>query len=226
MIAEPIQGVGGFVTPPDGFFGALKEVLDETGILYISDEVQTGWGRTGENFWGFQAHDITPDLITFAKGIANGMTMGGVIGRGEVIDSIKANSISTFGGNPLSTAAALATLDYVERHDVQTNAYKVGNRLRTGLDHLAEEHAIVGEVRGKGLMIGVELVLPGGIEPNAAAASSILEAARERGLLIGKGGLHGNALRIAPPLTLTETEADEGLAILTEAISEASAAAE
>ncbi len=223
LIAEPIQGVGGFVTPPDGFFGALKEVLDETGILYISDEVQTGWGRTGENFWGYQAHDLTPDLITFAKGIANGMTMGGVIGRADVIDSIAANSISTFGGNPLSTAAALATLDYVERHDVQTNAYKVGNRLRTGLDHLAEEHAIVGEVRGKGLMVGVELVQPGGIEPNAAAASSILEAARERGLLIGKGGLHGNALRIAPPLTLTESEADEGLAILTEAIAEASA---
>ncbi|MEE8331786.1 MAG: aspartate aminotransferase family protein [Acidimicrobiia bacterium] len=221
LIAEPIQGVGGFVTPPDGFFGALKEVLDETGILYISDEVQTGWGRTGENFWGYQAHDLTPDLITFAKGIANGMTMGGVIGRADVIDSIAANSISTFGGNPLSTAAALATLDYVERHDVQTNAYKVGNRLRTGLDHLAEEHAIVGEVRGKGLMVGVELVQPGGIEPNAAAASSILEAARERGLLVGKGGLHGNALRIAPPLTLTESEADEGLAILTEAIAAA-----
>jgi len=222
LIAEPIQGVGGFVTPPDGFFGALKEVLDETGILYISDEVQTGWGRTGENFWGYQAHDLTPDLITFAKGIANGMTMGGVIGRADVIDSIAANSISTFGGNPLSTAAALATLDYVARHDVQTNAYKVGNRLRTGLDHLAEEHAIVGEVRGKGLMVGVELVRPGGIEPNPGAASSILEAARDRGLLIGKGGLHGNALRIAPPLTLTESEADEGLAILTEAIAAAS----
>jgi 4-aminobutyrate aminotransferase len=224
MIAEPIQGVGGFVTPPDGFFGAFKEVLDEHGILYISDEVQTGWGRTGENFWGYQAHGLTPDVITFAKGIANGMAMGGVIGRADIVDAIKANSISTFGGNPMSTAAALATIDYVERHDVQTNASKVGNRLRTGLDHLAETHAIVGEVRGKGLMVGVELVEPGSIDPNAAAASAILESARERGLLIGKGGLYGNALRIAPPLTLTEEEADEGLAILTDAIAEAEAA--
>jgi 4-aminobutyrate aminotransferase len=223
MIAEPIQGVGGFATPPDGFFGAFKEVLDEHGILFISDEVQTGWGRTGENFWGYQAHGLTPDIITFAKGIANGMAMGGVIGRGDIVDSIKANSISTFGGNPISTAAALATIDYVERHDVQTNAYKVGNRLRSGLDHLAEQHDIVGEVRGKGLMIGVELVQPGTIDPNPEAASAILEAAKDRGLLVGKGGLFGNALRVAPPLTLTEAEADEGLAILTEAVAEAAA---
>ena len=123
----------------------------------------------------------------------------------------------------MATAAALATIDYVQRHDTQTNAYKVGNRLRTGLDHLAEKHDIVGEVRGKGLMIGVELVDPGSADPNAAAASAILEASRERGLLIGKGGLYGNALRIAPPLTLTEEEADEGLAILQEAVAAAEA---
>lgn len=221
MIAEPIQGVGGFATPPDGFFGAFKEVLDEYGILFISDEVQTGWGRTGENFWGYQAHGIVPDMITFAKGVGNGLAMGGVIARGDIMDCLGANSISTFGGNPLATAGALANIDYLLEHDLQTNALKTGNRLRTGLDHIAEEHPIVGEIRGKGLMIGVELVVPGGLEPNPGAAGRIMEAARERGLLIGKGGLHGNALRIAPALTLTEDEADEGLGILGEAIAEA-----
>jgi 4-aminobutyrate aminotransferase len=137
------------------------------------------------------------------------------------MDCIDANSISTFGGNPLATAGALANIDYLLEHDLQTNALKTGNRLRTGLDHIAEEHPIVGEIRGKGLMIGVELVVPGGLEPNPGAAGRIMEAARERGLLIGKGGLHGNALRIAPALTLTEEETDEGLAILTESIAEA-----
>ncbi|MEX1044426.1 MAG: aminotransferase class III-fold pyridoxal phosphate-dependent enzyme, partial [Acidimicrobiia bacterium] len=117
MIAEPIQGVGGFVTPPDGFFGAMKEVLDEHGILFITDEVQTGWGRTGEHFWGYQAHGITPDVLTFAKGLGNGLAMAGVVASAELMDSLPANSISTFGGNPLSTAGALANLEYVLEHD-------------------------------------------------------------------------------------------------------------
>ena len=122
MIAEPIQGVGGFATPPDGFFGAMKEVLERYGILLISDEVQTGWGRTGEHFWGFQAHGIVPDVITFAKGIANGLPLGGVIARADVMNSIHANSISTFGGNPIAVAAADATLSYILDHDLQANA--------------------------------------------------------------------------------------------------------
>jgi 4-aminobutyrate aminotransferase len=221
MIAEPIQGVGGFVTPPDGFFKAMKEVLDEWGILYISDEVQTGWGRTGEHFWGFEAHDIVPDVITFAKGIANGLAMGGVIARPEVMDSLKALSISTFGGNPLATAAALATLDYLEDHDLQTNAAKVGRHLRNRLDHLADRYDIVGEIRGKGLMIGVELVKAGGKDPNPAAANMVMEETRKDGLLIGKGGLFGNCLRIAPPLSLTEAEADEGFEKLQRAVERA-----
>jgi 4-aminobutyrate aminotransferase len=222
MIAEPIQGVGGFVTPPDGFFKAMKEVLDESGILYISDEVQTGWGRTGEHFWGFEAHDIVPDVITFAKGIANGLAMGGVIARPEVMDSLNALSISTFGGNPLATAAALATLDYLEDHDLQTNAAKVGRHLRNRLDHLADRYDIVGEVRGKGLMIGVELVKAGGKDPNPAAANTVMEETKRDGLLIGKGGLFSNCLRIAPPLSLTEAEADEGFEILQRAVERAS----
>ncbi len=218
LIAEPIQGVGGFVAPPDGFFGALKEVTDRTGILFISDEVQTGWGRTGENLWGYQAHGITPDIITFAKGLGNGLALGGVIARAPVMDCLAANSISTFGGNPIATTGALANLEYLLEHDLQTNALKVGNRLKNGLDHLADRFDIVGEVRGKGLMVGVELVHSGGKEPNPDAAARIMEESKSQGLLIGKGGLHGNVLRIAPPLSLTEEEVDEGLTILGAAV--------
>ncbi|MEX0946257.1 MAG: aspartate aminotransferase family protein [Acidimicrobiia bacterium] len=218
LIAEPIQGVGGFATPPDGFFGAIKEVCDRTGILFISDEVQTGWGRTGENFWGYQAHGITPDFLTFAKGLGNGTALAGVVCRAELMDSLPANSISTFGGNPLSTAAGLANLEYLLEHDLQTNAYKVGNRLKANLHHLADRVDIIAEIRGKGLMIGVELVKAGGLEPNPEAAAAVMEEARKEGLLIGKGGLHGNTLRIAPPLSLTEAEADEGYEKLARAI--------
>jgi 4-aminobutyrate aminotransferase len=217
MIAEPIQGVGGFVTPPDGFFRAMKEVLDEHGILFISDEVQTGWGRTGEHFWGYQAHDIVPDLLTFAKGIGNGLSIGGVVAPAEVMDSYPALGISTFGGNPLATAGALANLDYLLDSDLQTNALKVGNRLMQNLVPLSEELEIIGEVRGKGLMIGVELVKSDG-SPSPEAAGAVLEAAREEGLLIGKGGLYGNSLRLAPPLSITEEEADEGFARLERAL--------
>ena len=218
MIAEPIQGVGGFATPPDGFFGAFKEVLDRTGILFISDEVQTGWGRTGEHFWGYQSHGITPDILTFAKGLGNGMALAGVVATASLMDSLPANSISTFGGNPMSTAAGLANLEYLLEHDLQTNAYKVGNRLKSNLDELADRTEIIAEVRGKGLMLGVELVKPGGLDPDPAAAAAVMEEARREGLLIGKGGLYGNTLRIAPALSLTEAEADEGFEKLARAI--------
>jgi 4-aminobutyrate aminotransferase len=218
MIAEPIQGVGGFATPPDGFFRSFKEVLDRQGILFISDEVQTGWGRTGEHFWGYQAHDIVPDMITFAKGLGNGIALAGVVASAGLMDSLPANSISTFGGNPLSTAAGLANLDYLLEHDLQTNAYKVGHRLKSNLEGLADRTEIIAEVRGKGLMLGVELVRKGGLEPDAAAAAAVMEEARKLGLLIGKGGLYGNTLRIAPALSLTETEADEGYEKLARAV--------
>ena len=194
MIAEPIQGVGGFTIPPDGLFAALKEVLDEYGILFISDEVQTGWGRTGDHFWGYEAHGITPDLLTFAKGLGNGLSMAGVIGRPELVDDLTANSISTFGGNPLVSAGALANLRYLLDHDLQANAREQGQRLLGHLDPLTEKFGVVGEVRGRGLMIGIELVEADGRTPNPAAASRALEHARRRGLLIGKGGLFGSFL--------------------------------
>ncbi|MBV8087267.1 MAG: aspartate aminotransferase family protein, partial [Chloroflexi bacterium] len=129
LIAEPIQGVGGFAVPPDGYFRALKEVLDEFGILFISDEVQTGWGRAGAAFWGCQAYGVQADIVTFAKGIANGLTMGGVIARADIMDCLQASGISTFGGNPLSSVAGLATLRYVLNHDLQANARLMGARM-------------------------------------------------------------------------------------------------
>jgi 4-aminobutyrate aminotransferase len=221
MIAEPIQGVGGFATPPDGFFKAMKDVLDRHGILFISDEVQTGWGRTGENFWGYQAHGIVPDMITFAKGIGNGLAIGGVVAGAELMDSLKANSLSTFGGNPLATAGALANLDYLLDNDLQTNALKVGNLLKEGLHHIADDVPEIIEVRGKGLMIGVEFADPSTRAPDPALTTAVMEEARVEGLLIGKGGLYGNTLRIAPALSVTEEEAEWGLDMLRTAIDRA-----
>jgi 4-aminobutyrate aminotransferase len=214
FIAEPVQGVGGFVVPPDGFFAALKEVLDEYGIPFVSDEVQTGWGRTGEHFWGFEAHGITPDLITFAKGLGNGVAIAGVAGAARLIDAMPANSISTFGGNPLAASAALANLEYLLSHGLQANAKAMGDLLLGGLRPLEKELGIVGEVRGKGLMAGVELVRPGTTDPLPEASRAVLEGTKQRGLLVGRGGLYGNVLRIAPPLTVSRHEVEQAVAIL------------
>jgi 4-aminobutyrate aminotransferase len=218
LIAEPIQGVGGFTMPPDGLFAAYKEVLDEHGILFISDEVQTGWGRTGQSFFGVQSHGVVPDALTFAKGLGNGFAVGGVVARGDLMDGLHAVGIATFGGNPVSMAAANATLDYVLDHDLQANAAKTGSLIINGLREAAERSAVVGDVRGKGLMFAIELVDPGSGEPSPALAARFMEETRKRGLLAGKGGLYGNVIRMAPPLTLTESEAKEGLDVLVDTI--------
>ncbi|BCJ56282.1 aminotransferase [Actinoplanes sp. NBRC 14428] len=218
LIAEPIQGVGGFVHAPDGLLGALKKELDNHGILLIADEVQTGWGRTGDHFWGYQAHDVQPDLITFAKGIGNGFALAGVVGRAELVNAVPATSFSTFGGNPISTAAGNAVLDYVLDHDLQHHAKRVGTILLDGLRAEAGGAGIVGEIRGRGLMLAVEFVRPGSTQPDAAATLRVFDECRRGGLLVGKGGLYGNVIRMGPPLTLTEDEAREGLAILAAAV--------
>ncbi|WP_018571680.1 aspartate aminotransferase family protein [Streptomyces sp. PsTaAH-124] len=221
LIAEPIQGVGGFTSPPDGLYAAFREVLAEHGVLWIADEVQTGWGRTGDHFWGWQAHGRSgpPDIVTFAKGIGNGMSIGGVIARAEIMNCLDAHSISTFGGTQITMAAGLANLDHLLDHDLQGNARRVGGLLIERLRAVAARLPGVREVRGRGLMIGVELVRPGTDEADPRAAAAVLEAARERGLLIGKGGGHAtSALRIAPPLSLTVAEAEEGAALLEDAL--------
>ncbi|MEU3653952.1 aspartate aminotransferase family protein [Streptomyces sp. NPDC032161] len=221
LIAEPIQGVGGFTSPPDGLYAAFRRVLDRHGILWISDEVQTGWGRTGEHFWGWQAHGRNgpPDILTFAKGIGNGMSIGGVVARAEVMNCLDANSISTFGGSPVTMAAGLANLSYLLEHDLQGNARRVGGLLIERLRAVGAASDRVREVRGRGLMIGIELVKPGTDQANPEAATAVLEAAREGGLLIGKGGGHDTSvLRIAPPLSLTIPEAEEGAGILGRAL--------
>ena len=214
MIAEPILGVGGFAHGPDGLLGAMQSQLAKSGALFISDEVQTGWGRTGEHFWGYQAHGFTPDLITFAKGLGNGLALGGVIGRPEIIDCFTASSISTFGGNPLAMRGALANLAYLEANNLQANAHAMGTLLRAGLADMQRANPSIGDVRGKGLMIGIELIQPQNGQPDKARARAVLEAAKARGLLIGMGGAYGNCIRLAPPLSVTPAECREALAIL------------
>ncbi len=219
MIVEPIQGVGGFATPPDGFFGAFKEVLDEYGILFVSDEVQTGWGRTGHHLWGYEAHGLIPDILTFAKGIGNGLAIGGVVARREIMDCIGANSISTFGGNPLAAAGALANLRYLVENDLQGNALKTGAQLYEALLPVCDETPWILELRGRGLMLAIETVKPGTLEPDEDRAGRLLEECKNRGLLVGKGGLYGNVVRIAPPMTVTEIEIETASQIIAESVS-------
>ncbi|MFJ5038764.1 aspartate aminotransferase family protein [Streptomyces parvulus] len=221
LIAEPIQGVGGFTSPPDGLYAAFREVLRERDVLWIADEVQTGWGRTGEHFWGWQAHahNGPPDIVTFAKGIGNGMSVGGVVARAEIMNCLDANSISTFGGTQITMAAALANLNHALEHDLQGNARRVGGLLLERLRAVAAQVPHVREVRGRGLMLGIELTRPGTDEAAPEAAATVLEEARAGGLLIGKGGGHNtSALRVAPPMSLTVAEAEEGAAILERAL--------
>ena len=225
LLAEPIQGVGGFTMPPDGLLAAYKEVVDEHGILLISDEVQTGWGRTGAHFWGISAHGITPDAMTFANGLGNGFAIGGVVARGDLLDGIRGNGISTFGGNPIATTAANATLDYLLSHDLQANAKACGEIIIDGLKTAVNDLKTVADVRGKGLMFAVDLADPATGAPSPKLAAQALEATRERGLLVGKGGLHGATLRMAPPLTITPDEAREGLGLLVDALQTVNAGA-
>lgn len=219
LIAEPVQGVAGFAMPPEGLYTAYKEVLDEHGILFVSDEVQTGWGRTGTSFFGIGNHGVVPDAMTFAKGLGNGFAVGGVVARGDLMDRLGALGVATFGGNPVSMAAAGATLDYVLDHDLQSNALRRGSEILEGLLPLTALPC-VGDVRGKGLMFAVEMVDPATGAPSPSLAGRALEATRERGLLVGKGGVHGNVLRMAPALTLSADEAAEGRDILLDSVRE------
>jgi 4-aminobutyrate aminotransferase-like enzyme len=220
FLAEPIQGVGGFITPPKEYFEIAVGIVRKYGGVFISDEVQTGFGRLGGKMFGIEHWGVEPDIMTMAKGIANGLPMGVTIATDEVAASWDKLTLSTFGGNPLSCAAASATIATIEGEDLAHNSEVQGARLREGLERLQRAHPrVLGDVRGMGLMQGVEIVVDetaGDRTPNLEATGVIFEQTRERGLLIGKGGLHGNCLRIAPPLTVTADQVDEALRILTE----------
>jgi alanine-glyoxylate transaminase/(R)-3-amino-2-methylpropionate-pyruvate transaminase len=210
FIGEPIQGVGGVVTPPPEYFRIVYEIVRRHGGLCIADEVQTGLGRTGTAFWGFENWGVTPDLVTMAKGIGNGAPLGACVTRTEIA-AMMARRIhfNTFGGNPVSATQGLATLDIIDRDHIQDNARVVGGYLKQRLIELAERQPLIGEVRGLGLMLGVELVRNrASKEPADKETADVLELAKDRGLLLGKGGLFGNTLRIKPPMCLTRDDAD------------------
>ncbi len=210
FIGEPIQGVGGTVTPPPEYFSIVYEIIRRYGGLCIADEVQTGFGRTGTSFWGFENWGVTPDLVTMAKGIGNGAPLGACVTRPEIAAMMARRlHFNTFGGNPISMTQGLATLEVIDRHNIQENAREVGTHLKSRLQDLAERQPLIGEVRGLGLMLGVELVRDRKSKtPATQETADVLELAKDRGLLIGKGGLYGNTLRIKPPMCITKDDAD------------------
>jgi 4-aminobutyrate aminotransferase-like enzyme len=210
FIGEPIQGVGGFITPPKEYFQIVEKIVRNYGGLFISDEVQTGWGRTGGKWFGIEQWGVTPDVITSAKGLGNGMPIGITVAKAEVADALKGLTISTFGGNPVVTTAAKAVIDYIEENNLRINTAEVGGYLRGKLLALQEKHSLIGEVRGMGLLQALELVEDRETKkPATAATAMMMEAARENRILIGKGGLYGNVIRLSPPMNITRTEVDE-----------------
>jgi len=217
FIAEPIQGVGGFITPPKEYFRIAVDIVRKYGGLFISDEVQTGFGRTGRKWFGIEHWDVEPDIITCAKGMANGVPIGVTIATPEVADSLKGLTISTFGGNPVSAVAAKATIDLIEEDNLKENAALVGDYLRERLEELKEKHPLIGDVRGMGLMQAIELVKENK-EPAREEILEVFENTKAKGLLIGKGGLYGNVIRLSPPLNIAKGDVDEAIRILDESL--------
>jgi len=213
FLAEPIQGIGGFITPPKEYFKEIVSIVRKYGGLFICDEVQTAWGRTGGKMFGIEHWGVEPDIMTFAKGMANGVPIGATIARAEIADSMKGMSISTFGGNPVSSAAALATIQVIEEENLVENARVMGQRLREGLEGLKQKYPVIGDVRGMGLMQALELVGENK-RPDAEAVRRLFERTRANGLLIGKGGLMGNVIRLTPPLNVTRDQVDQALKAL------------
>jgi 4-aminobutyrate aminotransferase-like enzyme len=210
LIAEPIQGVGGFITPPKEYFKIVTDIVRKYGGIFIADEVQTAWGRTGGKWFGIEHWDVQPDIITSAKGLGNGLPIGVTIARPEVADGMKGVTISTFGGNPVVTTAAKAVIDYIEEQNLLRNTEETGAYLRGKLVELQGKHPLIGDVRGMGLLQAIELVEdPKTKVPATAATLQLMEAARENRIMVGRGGLYGNVLRLSPPMNIGRSDVDE-----------------
>ncbi len=222
FIAEPIQGVGGFIVPPADYFERIAPIVRKAGGVFIADEVQTGWGRTGDKWFGIEHWGVEPDIMSFAKGMANGSPIGCTITTPEIADALKGATFATFGGNPVTMAAGLATIEYMEKHDLKTNAAVQGAALRARLEEFQSEFPFIGEARGMGLMQALEIVRPNSIEPDPERTLALMNAAKEHGLLIGKGGLYNNVIRISPHLNLSSDDLQTGMELLARALVEVS----
>jgi alanine-glyoxylate transaminase/(R)-3-amino-2-methylpropionate-pyruvate transaminase len=222
FIAESIQGVGGCVVFPDGYLKYVYEHVRAAGGLCIADEVQTGFGRTGTHYWGFETQRVVPDIVTMAKGIGNGCPLGAVVTTPKIAATLAQRThFNTFGGNPVACAQGRAVLEIIEREKLQENSLTIGSRLLAGLNRLKEKHKLIGDVRGKGLMLGIELVKDRqSKEPAKEASAQILERCKEMGLLLGKGGLWGQTIRFSPPMCVNEQDADFLLEVLDRAFSD------
>src|SRR3954471_21702388 len=219
FLAEPIQGVGGFITPPKEYFKIVFKIVKEYGGLYIDDEVQTAWGRTGKKWFGIEQWEVYPDIITAAKGMANGLPVGLTATKPDVAASFKGLQISTFGGNPVTSVAAKATIDLIEEDRLMDNAEVVGNYFRQGLQSLQDKHDLIGDVRGMGLMQALEFVKDRRTKEVAPQETTqFMEECRNRGLLLGKGGLYGIVIRMSPPLNIAKSDVDEAIRIMDEAL--------
>ncbi|MEY2480784.1 MAG: hypothetical protein QOI04_1711 [Verrucomicrobiota bacterium] len=222
FIAESIQGVGGCIVFPDDYLKNVYEHVRGAGGLCIADEVQSGFGRTGTHYWGFETQGVIPDIVTMAKGIGNGCPLGAVVTTAKIAAALAQRiHFNTFGGNPVVCAQGKAVLEIIEREKLQENSLKIGNRIIAGLNRLKEKHNIIGDVRGKGLMLGIELVKDRqSKEPAREECAQVLETAKDLGLLLGKGGLWGQTIRFSPPMCVNEADADFLLEVLDRSLSE------
>src|SRR6266481_706095 len=220
FLAEPIQGVGGFITPPKEYFKIVFKIVKDYGGLFIADEVQTGWGRTGKRWFGIEQWEVTPDIITSAKGLANGAPVGVTMTRPEIAASFQGLQISTFGGNPVTSVAAKATIDLIEEDHLMDNAQVMGDYFRQGLESLQGKHDLIGDVRGMGLLQALEFVKDRkSKEPAPQETNQFMEECRKRGLLVGKGGLYANVIRMSPPLNIAKSDVDAEIGIIDQALS-------
>ena len=221
FLAEPIQGSGGFITPPPEYFKIVFNIVKKYGGLFISDEVQTGFGRTGKHWFGIEHWEVVPDIMTCAKGMANGTPIGATITTSELAGSYQGSTLSTFGGNPVTCVAARATIQVIEEENLLENAHNMGTYFRARLNELQEKYPLIGDVRGMGLMQGLELVKDRKTkEPAPEALAQLLERTRENGLLIGKGGLYGNVVRLSPMLNISKADIDEAVRLLDKSFAE------